>query len=161
MPAFHDRSRSHQAHNFDREHYTKHSPKSELRGINMAEYRKGSGSPSEKHSPSEEGQRQPFQYQQYDTHAVDDPNRLSDPTDVHHSLHRGLSARQISMIAIGTYSCWTARGDLYLPSQSRRRNRNRTHYWYRSRSCECWSGVYPYLLLDHRPSLLRGHVWAR
>ena len=66
---------------------------------NMAEYRKGSGSPSEKHSPSEEGQRQPFEFQA----PVDDPNRLSDPTDVHHSLHRGLSARQITMIAIGTY----------------------------------------------------------
>ncbi|KAF7294979.1 AA-permease domain-containing protein [Mycena indigotica] len=30
-----------------------------------------------------------------------DPNELNDPTSVDHSLHRGLTARQISMIALG------------------------------------------------------------
>lgn len=67
-------------------------------------YRNGSGSLSEKHSPSEEAQKEPFDDPQYDQdRPVDDPNRLSDPTDVHHSLHRGLSARQVTMIAIGMY----------------------------------------------------------
>jgi amino acid transporter len=33
--------------------------------------------------------------------AVGDQNQLSDPKDVHNSLHRGLQARQVSMIAIG------------------------------------------------------------
>ena len=58
---------------------------------------------SEKHSPSEEGQKPPFsKHQQYeDGSAPDDPNRLSDPRDAGHSLHRGLAARQVSMIAIG------------------------------------------------------------
>ncbi|KAI7533969.1 hypothetical protein KC316_g16635, partial [Hortaea werneckii] len=44
----------------------------------------------------------PYEYQQY---GVEDPitvpGHLSDPTDERHSLQRGLSARQISMIAIG------------------------------------------------------------
>ena len=65
----------------------------------------GSGFPSEKHSPSEEGQKEPFENHVYQDKPVDDPNRLADPTDVHHSLHRGLSARQVSMIAIGMYTC--------------------------------------------------------
>lgn len=65
-------------------------------------YRSGSGSPSEKHSPSEEGQKEPFGELHYEQdRPVDDPNRIADPTDPAHSLHRGLSARQVSMIAIG------------------------------------------------------------
>ena len=67
-------------------------------------YGPGYESPSEKHSPSEEGQKEPFRELSIDQdRAVDDPNRLADPTDVHHSLHRGLSARQVSMIAIGMW----------------------------------------------------------
>ena len=57
---------------------------------------------SEKHSPSEEAQKRPYDYQQYDQRdTIDSGGRLSDPTDAQHSLHRGLSARQVSMIAIG------------------------------------------------------------
>lgn len=56
---------------------------------------------SEKHSPSEEGQRDPFTNQQYDSNAGIGKDGLTDPNDAGHSLHRGLSARQITMIAIG------------------------------------------------------------
>ncbi|KAI7624622.1 dicarboxylic amino acid permease [Hortaea werneckii] len=44
----------------------------------------------------------PYEYQQYGVEdPVTAPGHLSDPTDERHSLQRGLSARQISMIAIG------------------------------------------------------------
>jgi amino acid transporter len=56
---------------------------------------------SEKDSPSEEAQKEPYAYQQYGDEAVDNPHHLSDPRDAHHSLHRALSARQVTMIAIG------------------------------------------------------------
>lgn len=61
-----------------------------------------SGSPSEKHSPSEEGQRPPFGYPQDGGEGpITAKAQLSDPRDIHHSLHRRLSARQVTMIAIG------------------------------------------------------------
>ena len=63
-------------------------------------YYNGSGSPSEKHSPFEEAQKQPYSYDSGREHTTG-PSELSDPRDAHHSLHRGLSARQVSMIAIG------------------------------------------------------------
>ncbi|KAK0322514.1 amino acid transporter [Friedmanniomyces endolithicus] len=48
-------------------------------------------------------EKTPYEYQQ--THSVSSPvtdaGKLSDPNDRHHSLQRGLSARQVSMIAIG------------------------------------------------------------
>lgn len=69
-------------------------------------FHSGFGTDSEKHSPSEEGQKEPFRELSIDQdRPVDDPNRLADPTDAHHSLHRGLSARQVSMIAIGMCIC--------------------------------------------------------
>ncbi|KAF7188789.1 Dicarboxylic amino acid permease [Pseudocercospora fuligena] len=44
----------------------------------------------------------PYEYQQYGAESpVTEVGVLSDPKDSHHSLHRGLSARQVSMIAIG------------------------------------------------------------
>ncbi|KAK0364779.1 amino acid transporter [Friedmanniomyces endolithicus] len=50
-----------------------------------------------------DGEKAPYEYQQ--THSVSSPvtdaGKLSDPNDRHHSLQRGLSARQVSMIAIG------------------------------------------------------------
>ena len=55
-------------------------------------------SSDEKHSPSEEAQRYPFTT--VGGHAAG-PDGLSDPDDAGHSLHRGLQARQITMIAIG------------------------------------------------------------
>ncbi|KAK0859687.1 amino acid transporter [Friedmanniomyces endolithicus] len=51
---------------------------------------------------SGDAEKTPYEYQQ--THSVSSPadaGKLSDPDDRHHSLHRGLSARQVSMIAIG------------------------------------------------------------
>ena len=62
-------------------------------------YRNGDGSPDEKHSSSEEARRPPYEYQPN----ADVPGvaELSDPRDIRHSLHRALSARQLSMIAIG------------------------------------------------------------
>jgi yeast amino acid transporter len=53
---------------------------------------------SEKDSPSEEAQKEPYAYT--GPH-IDNPHHLSDPNDANHSLHRGLSARQVTMIAIG------------------------------------------------------------
>ena len=61
-------------------------------------YRYDNDSDPEKRSPSDEARKPPLDF--YET-APDDPNRLSDPTDAGHSLHRGLAARQVSMIAIG------------------------------------------------------------
>lgn len=58
-------------------------------------------SSDEKHSPSEEAQKEPFATQQYGADAGIGKDGLTDPNDVGHSLHRGLSARQITMIAIG------------------------------------------------------------
>ena len=70
----------------------------------MAIWNRNSRSPSsEKHTPSEEGQKVPYEYQQYDAHhaPVTAANHLSDPTHPEESLKRGLSARQITMIAMG------------------------------------------------------------
>jgi amino acid transporter len=54
------------------------------------------------HSPDPESKKSPYKYQQHDTDAhIVNPQGLSDPNDANHSLHRGLSSRQISMIAIG------------------------------------------------------------
>lgn len=64
-------------------------------------YDNGDGSPSEKHSPSEEGHKPPYSYEQYSDQPITSHHQLSDPRDAHHSLHRGLSARQVTMIAIG------------------------------------------------------------
>lgn len=63
----------------------------------------GYSSSSEKHSPSEEAQKDPFTTQQYGGHRPSGigPDGLTDPEDAGHSLHRGLQARQITMIAIG------------------------------------------------------------
>ena len=65
----------------------------------MADYRYYNGD-SEKQSPSEDAQKPPYGHEHYggDEHVVQE---LSDPRDIHHSLHRRLSARQLSMIAIG------------------------------------------------------------
>lgn len=52
---------------------------------------------SQQSSPSEEAQKVPYEFH---ADAVD-VTGLSDPQDAAHSLHRGLSARQVSMIAIG------------------------------------------------------------
>ena len=54
----------------------------------------------EKRSPSDEERKPPYGHEQYgaEPHTVQE---LSDPRDAHHSLHRRLSARQLSMIAIG------------------------------------------------------------
>lgn len=59
----------------------------------MAQYRSYD---AEKQYSSDEGQKVPDEYQHYG-----EPNELSDPRDAHHSLHRGLHARQVTMIAIG------------------------------------------------------------
>jgi len=58
---------------------------------------------SERGSPSDEHRKTPYEYQQYGTDTVDvsEAQHYSDPKDKDHSLHRGLSSRQISMIAIG------------------------------------------------------------
>ena len=63
----------------------------------------GSSSGSEKHSPSAEAQKDPFATTQYGggAEAGIGEDGLTDPNDAGHSLHRGLSARQITMIAIG------------------------------------------------------------
>lgn len=66
----------------------------------MADYRYYNGDSDEKHSPSEEAQKPPYSYQDPNA-AVPGVSELSDPRDIHHSLHRRLSARQVSMIAIG------------------------------------------------------------
>lgn len=44
----------------------------------------------------------PYEYQQYGPESpITEAGHLTDPADEHHSLHRGLQARQVSMIAIG------------------------------------------------------------
>ncbi|KAK3712271.1 amino acid transporter [Vermiconidia calcicola] len=66
-------------------------------------YRYNDSDSNEKHSPSEEAQKPPYS-SEYD-HGVEiirgRNGSLADPTNVGQSLHRGLSARQITMIAIG------------------------------------------------------------
>ena len=62
----------------------------------MSHYRYGSDKDV---SPSEE-EAQKEQYAFNDGH-IDNPHHLSDPRDANHSLHRSLSARQVTMIAIG------------------------------------------------------------
>lgn len=59
----------------------------------MVRYR---SSGSEKYSPSEEEKA-------YDDGEapIQNPDHLSDPRDANHSLHRGLNARMVTMIAIG------------------------------------------------------------
>ena len=59
----------------------------------MAQYRAYG---SDKDSPSEEEKAY-----KYGEEPVHNPDHLSDPRDVNHSLHRGLNARQVTMIAIG------------------------------------------------------------
>lgn len=50
----------------------------------------------------EETEKLPYEYQQHGPQSpITDAGHLSDPTDKLHSLHRGLAARQVSMIAIG------------------------------------------------------------
>lgn len=51
-------------------------------------------------SSSDEAEKIPYNYDAYQE-GPPAAGELSDPNDVHHSLHRGLSARQVSMIAIG------------------------------------------------------------
>lgn len=62
--------------------------------------RSSASSDSEKHNPSVEGQKVPFEYELEGTTSTN-AGQLSDPTNEHNSLHRGLSARQITMIAMG------------------------------------------------------------
>lgn len=51
---------------------------------------------------SQENQKGPYEYeQQYHQPHISNPEGLSDPRDASHSLHRGLNARQVTMIAIG------------------------------------------------------------
>lgn len=73
-------------------------------GVGKKEKSADYSSGSEKHSPSEEAQKAPFTTQQYGADAGIGKDGLTDPNDVGHSLHRGLSARQITMIAIGGMS---------------------------------------------------------
>ncbi|KAK5113031.1 hypothetical protein LTR85_011053 [Meristemomyces frigidus] len=50
----------------------------------------------------EEAEKLPYEFQTYGPQSpITDAGHLSDPTDKLHSLNRGLTARQISMIAIG------------------------------------------------------------
>lgn len=65
----------------------------------MAAHTTGWDSP-ERGYPSDENGKTPYEY---GTNTVDiaDAQHFSDPNDKSHSLHRGLSSRQISMIAIG------------------------------------------------------------
>jgi len=57
---------------------------------------------SEQGSPGAETRKTPYEYDQYGAVVdVADAQQYSDPNDKSHSLHRGLSSRQISMIAIG------------------------------------------------------------
>ncbi|KAK1819066.1 amino acid transporter [Friedmanniomyces endolithicus] len=70
----------------------------------MATYNHGhDGTYGDSNYRSGDGEKAPYEYQQ--THSVSSPvtdaGKLSDPNDRHHSLQRGLSARQVSMIAIG------------------------------------------------------------
>jgi yeast amino acid transporter len=54
------------------------------------------------HDDSDAEKKLPYDYQQQGTeHNLTDPGHFSDPADQKHSLHRGLSARQVSMISIG------------------------------------------------------------
>ena len=66
----------------------------------MAAFHHGSDSSSAEKFPVGE-QKLPYEHGQYDSHGHVDVTGLSDPLDENHSLHRGLSARQVSMIAIG------------------------------------------------------------
>lgn len=66
-----------------------------LLAFTMAQYR--GYDDSEKQYSSDEAHKHP---NEYDT-VYTEPQSLSDPRDVNHSLHRGLSARQVTMIAIG------------------------------------------------------------
>jgi yeast amino acid transporter len=53
-------------------------------------------------SPHLESQKNEYDYQQREADdLVHTKQYLSDPRDAHHSLHRRLSARQVTMIAIG------------------------------------------------------------
>jgi len=53
-------------------------------------------------SGSDDYEKRPYEYE-YGASSPPIPNitGAADPTDTGHSLHRGLSARQVSMIAIG------------------------------------------------------------
>ena len=66
----------------------------------MAKYR--SYDDDKDYSSSQEAQKGAYDYQQqYEQPHVDNPNHMSDPRDADRSLHRGLNARQVTMIAIG------------------------------------------------------------
>lgn len=90
-------------------------------------------SSDEKRSPHEEGQKDPFTTtQRYGAEAGVGKDGLTDPNDVGHSLHRGLSARQITMIAIGGESrvgrtVWVDDGRRVLMFDDRR-HRNWSHH---------------------------------
>jgi amino acid transporter len=57
---------------------------------------------SDKESSQLESQKPEYGYQQQEAEElVHTKKYLSDPRDAHHSLHRRLSARQVTMIAIG------------------------------------------------------------
>lgn len=63
---------------------------------------KGSRSSSEKNGSPEGYRNGSYTSGGYDPDKpTSNVEKLSDPNDEHHSLHRGLSSRQISMIAIG------------------------------------------------------------
>ena len=56
---------------------------------------------SERESPQLESQKE-YGYQSHEAEdLVHTKGYLSDPRDAHHSLHRRLNARQVTMIAIG------------------------------------------------------------
>jgi len=70
----------------------------------LSGYRGTSGPLSPSPPNSEDAEKTHYAYDQYHVDAAAavgaGVTELSDPTDVNHSLHRGLSARQVSMIAI-------------------------------------------------------------
>ena len=61
---------------------------------------KRSSSVSNEHSPDRVDEKGVYDYQTSEQ-PVPEAGTLSDPRDAGHSLHRGLQARQVSMIAIG------------------------------------------------------------
>ena len=57
----------------------------------------------------------PYEHDQYSSQSPDPDRNLSDPADDGHSLHRGLTAPQISMIAIGG-AIGTGYAEITIPS---------------------------------------------
>ncbi|KAF2213828.1 hypothetical protein CERZMDRAFT_95859 [Cercospora zeae-maydis SCOH1-5] len=62
---------------------------------------KRSSSLSNEHSPDRADEKGVYDYKTTEPVAEAEAGGLSDPRDANHSLHRGLQARQVSMIAIG------------------------------------------------------------